>query len=249
MPLFTRNRTNPIFYRETLDAMLRDDPERLERMRTEPDSLDLLTWNVFMSLDTHRDQDWLAYRLQVLGGPSLRAPVRISLFSGAARAPFLEPSAAYVSAISARTGADDGDRDRIEPFTRPVEVPVRIETPDVLLLVDTARTRMRAGVWGRDRLAEITDAGLEHARRLSSQLVVGLVADGGSEVLATQLPRLADRGAVARMLPWRPSVPTVGAHGVTWAELLALWNDECGDLDLGGQPLRDFREYAGRTVR
>ena len=87
MSLFTRTRTNPIFYSDRLALLLADQPERLTRMRTEPQNVDLLTWNVFASLDTHADQNWLAYCLQEIGGPGLRAPVRISLFSGRHRAP------------------------------------------------------------------------------------------------------------------------------------------------------------------
>jgi hypothetical protein len=248
MPLFMRSRTNPIFYADRLATLLRDEPERLERMRTDPDSLDLLTWNVFSSLDSHRDQDWLAYRLQALGGGRLRAPVRISLFSGAVRTPYLEPSASYLREIRRRSGVSDGERDGVAIFAQPVEVPVRVETPDVLLLIDVGHNRLRAGVGGRDRLAELIDTGLEHGRRLSSSLAIGVIADPHSDVLAAQVPRLADRSAVARVVPWRDTVPPVEISGMTWPDLLALWDDERDELDLAGQPVRDFRSYAQRAT-
>lgn len=246
--LFTRTRTNPVFYPGRLEALLSDEPDRLERIRTDPDSLDLLTWNIFASLDTHRDQRWLAYRLQALGGTDLRPPVRISLFSGAHRTPYLQPSSAYVAAIHRRTGVEHDATDSIAAFEQPIEIPVRIETPDALLLVDTALSALRTGT-GRDRLAEITDAGIEHARRLSSALVVAVVANAGSPALDTRLPRLADPEQVARLLPWRTGIPHVGFRGMSWTDLLELWRAEQRDLDLGGQPVRDFQSYAQRSTR
>lgn len=248
MPLFTRTRTNPIFYRERLELMLADEPERLEAMRTEPGNTDLLTWNVFSSLDTHEDPDWLAYRLQAIGGPDLRAPVRISLFSGGHRAPHLLPSTSYLQAIHERTGVAHGHADGVAIFEAPIEVPVRIETPDVLVLVDTALDRLRRGAGGRDRIAELIDAGLEHARRLSSRLAIGLVADEGSDVLTTRVPHLAGDDALGRLVPWRTDVPRVGVHGLPWPALLALWHDESASLDLAGQPARGFRSYAASAI-
>jgi hypothetical protein len=246
MPLFTRTRTNPIFYRDRLEALLGDEPDRLERMRTEPGNLDLLTWNVFASLDTHHDQEWLAYRLQMLGGANLRAPVRISLFSGARRMPYLQPSTAYLRAIHRRTGVDHTTHDGVVIYEQPIEVPMRIETPDVLLLVDTARDRLRVGAGGRDRLAELTDAGLEHARRLASSLSLAVVANEGSSVLDSRLPRLTDQREVARLLPWRTAVPPVTFHGVSWATMVRLWREEQRHLDLDGQPVRGFLSYVER---
>ena len=247
MPLFTRTRTNPIFYRDRLEALLAGEPDRLEHIRTQPGSIDLLTWNVFASLDTHRDQAWLAYRLQALGGEGLRAPVRISLFSGALRTPHLRPSPAYVNAIHQRAGVDHGVTDSVAVFEQPIEVPVRIETPDVLLLVDTGLDRLRVGSGGRDRLAELADAGLEHARRLSSSLAVGIVANASSAVLQTRVRQLGAQDEVARLLPWRRS-PAVGFHGMAWTALLRLWHEEHRDLDLDGQPVKDFRAYAEKSA-
>jgi hypothetical protein len=249
MALFTRTRTNPIFYRNRLELMLRDEPERLERMRTEPDNPDLLTWNVFASLDTHDDQDWLAYRLQEIGGPNLRAPIRISLFSGRLRAPYLRPSTAYLREIHRRAQVAHGDHDGVAVFEAPIEVPVRIETPDMLLLVDTGRQRLRSGGGGRDRIAEVVDSGLEHARRLSSRLSVGIVLDDDSTVLRSEVPPLATSERLAERLPWRATMPRVDVHGAGWSTVLALWDDEAANLDLGGQPTRAFQSYAERATR
>jgi hypothetical protein len=249
MPLFTRTRTNPIFYRDRLEALLAGEPDRLEHIRTEPGSIELLTWNIFASLDTHRDPAWLAYRRQPLGGDALRAPVRISLFSGAHRMPYLQSSPAYVDAIHRRTGVNHGVTDSVAVFEQPIEVPVRIETPDVLLLVDTGFDRLRVGSGGRDRLAELADAGLEHARRLSSSLSLGVVANAGSAVLQTRVKQLADQPAVAQLLPWRRAVPAMEVHGMSWTALLRLWQEEHRDLDLDGQPVKDFRAYAERSAR
>lgn len=248
MALFTRTRTNPIFYRDRLELILRDEPERLERMRTEPANADLLTWNVFASLDTHDDQAWLAYRLQVLGGPNLRAPVRISLFSGRLRAPYLRPSTAYLREIHRRAGVTHGDQDGVAVFEEPIEVPVRVETPDVLLLVDTGRQRLRSGAGGRDRIAEVVDSGLEHARRLSSHLSVGIVLDDHSDVLRTEVPAAATSARLAERLPWRRELPRVDVHGAGWSSVLALWEDEARQLDLAGQPARAFHTYAERAA-
>lgn len=248
MPLFTRTRTNPIFYRERLELILRDEPDRLERMRTEPANTDLLTWNVFASLDTHRDQDWLAYRLQDIGGRNLRAPVRISLFSGRRRAPYLRPSTAYLQEIHQRAGVAHGTDDGVAVFEQPIEVPVRIETPDVLLLVDTGRQRLRSGAGGRDRVAEVVDSGLEHARRLSSRLSLGIVLDDDSAVLRTEVPPLATVERLARRLPWRTGLPHVDVHGTSWSTVVAMWRDEVDALDLGGQPTRAFQAYAERAA-
>lgn len=245
MPLFTRTTTNPIFYPDQLELLLGGDRGRLERMRTEPGNTDLMTWNIFASLDTHDDPDWLAYRLQQIGGPNLRAPVRISLFSGGRRAPHLRPSTGYVRALHARTGIDpdDEDDDSIAAFKEPVEVSVRIETPDVLLLVDTGRQRLRAGAGGRERFPEIVDAGLEHARRLSSRLSVGLILDDDSALLS-RVPHLATAAGIAEQLPWRDTLPRVDVHGTPWSTVLAIWADEAHRLNLGGQPVKAFRSYA-----
>ncbi|HSJ45850.1 MAG TPA: hypothetical protein VK923_14320 [Euzebyales bacterium] len=248
MALFTRTRTNPIFYHNRLELMLRDEPERLERMRTEPANADLLTWNVFASLDTHDDQDWLAYRLQDIGGPNLRAPVRMSLFSGRVRAPYLRPSTAYVREIHRRAGVAHGDHDGVAMFEEPIEIPVRIETPGVLLLVDTGRQRLRLGAGGRDRIAEVVDSGLEHARRLSSRLSIGIVLDGDSDVLRSEVPTLATSERLVERLPWRGALPHVELHGAGWSTALALWEDEARHLDLGGQPARAFQSYAERAT-
>lgn len=248
MALFTRTRTNPIFYRDRLELILREEPERLERMRTEAANADLLTWNVFASLDSHSDQDWLAYRLQDIGGPNLRAPVRISLFSGRLRAPYLRPSPAYLREIHRRAGVAHGDDDGVAVFEEPIEVPVRIETPDVLLLVDTGRARLRSGSGGRDRVAEVVDCGLEHARRLSSRLSVGIVLDDDSTVLRSEIPQLATWEQLAQRVPWRERSARADLRGASWSTVLAIWAEESGNLALGGQPTRAFQSYAERAI-
>lgn len=246
MALFARTRTNPVFYADRLEVMLRDEPERLERMRTEPRNVDLLTWNVFASLDTHRDPEWLAYRLQLIGGSNLRPPVRMSLFSGARRAPYLRPSASYLDALHRRVGEQHHAGDGVAAFEQPFEVPVRIETPDVLLLVDTGRARLQPGAGGRDRVAELVDGGLEHARRLSSLLAVAMIADEGSDVLGTRVPQMSSHDGVRTLVPWRAEVPRVDVHGVPWSSVLRMWWEERDDLDLGGEPVKAFRSYATR---
>lgn len=249
MPLFTRTRTNPVFYADRLALLLRDQPERLEKMRSDPGNVDLMTWNVFASLDTHDDQNWLAYRLQELGGPNLRAPVRISLFSGRDRAPLLTPSVSYLHEIDRRTGDAHDRGNGLAVFAQPIEVPVRIETPEVLLLVDTGRQRLRAGAGGRARIPELVDGGLEHARRLSSRLALGLVLDDDSRVLRTEVPQIQTAAGMAGLLPWRDAVPSVDVHGLGWSRLLTLWSQEAGSLDLAGEPVRAFRSYARRVLR
>lgn len=247
--LFTRTRTNPIFYRDRLELLLADDPGRLQRMRSEPDNTDLLVWNIFASLDTHDDPDWLAYRLQQIGGLNLRAPVRISLFSGRQRAPHLRPSSRYLQAIHERTGVAHTAADSIAVFEEPIEVPVRIETPDVLLLIDAGHQRLRAGAGGRERIPEIIDAGLEHARRLSSRLSLGLIVDDDSDLLNHQIPRLATAAGLEPLLPWREALPRVDVHGTSWSTMLTIWEDEAHRLDLGGQPVKAFLSYASAPRR
>lgn len=248
MAIFTRTttRTNPAFYADRLRLVFQDQPERLQRMIEDPDSTDLLTWNVFSSLDTHRDQDWLAHRLQPLGGPGLRAPVRISLFSGRTQMPYLTPSPAYVRFVEERSAGLRGGREALGELTQPIEVPVRIETPDVLLLVDTAGDQLRSGAGGRDRLIELVDTGLEHARRLGTDLSVGLISAIGATAIGDRVRRLRDAAQLADEVPWRSDLPPVGLGHMTWAELLALWDQEAAYLDLAGQPVRAFRAAIAR---
>lgn len=245
--LRTKKRANPLFYPD--DFRLELGEERAQRALDDPESLDLLVWNVFGTLDTHSDRDWLAHRLQALGGPAVRAPVRLSLFSGAEREPLLRPSPGYVEAVRARARAHGGDDASIAAFVAPIEVPVRIESPDVLVLVDAALSAIPRGRGGRDRLVELVDAGSEHARRLDKSLSVAVVSRAGSDVaaeLSARVEALRDPVALAAQLPHRRSVPPVTFRLVAWQQLLRMWQDEAGYLDVGGQPVRGFLEHCRR---
>lgn len=244
-----RTRTNPVFYPDQLRLALSDEPERVDRIFTDPESLQLLTWNVFASLETHSDDQWLAYRLQELGGSAVSAPVRISLWSGRVNGPELRPSHAYRAYIRERMTAAGHSQENPSEFADPIEVPVRVESPDVLLLVDTALHRAPRGSGGRDRLVELIDAGLDHARRLSRKLAVGMVYVGGSETaaeLSHRINRLRDPDNLLADMPWRARVPAVVLRELTWQQLLRIWEQEREYLELDGQPVRAFLEHAQR---
>lgn len=231
----------PAFYAEQLALQLDDDQERLQAALHDPDSLDLLTWNIFASLATHRDPDWLAYRLQVLGGAELRAPLRISLWTGRDREPLLHPNRAYLAAIRQRGGTTS--QEALAAFAQPVEVPVRIEAPDTIVLVDTIGSHYPRGVGGRDRLAEVIDAGLDHAHRLAKTLTVAVLYPSGTRAAAEASARvneLRDAGALRRELPHRRSVEPVLLRELTWERLVTLWQQELEYLELGGQPVKAF---------
>lgn len=244
-----RTTTNPVFYGDDLRALLRDDPARLERMLTEPDSVDLLTWNVFASLDTHSDRDFLAYRMQAFGGASVRAPVRLSLFTGKDRGPELRPSDDYLDAVRERILAAGGSEAALDAFDDPIEVPVRVESPDVLILIETALRTPPVGTAGRDRLLELVDAGLEQARRLDSALAIGVVYEAGTPAatqLSARIATLSDPARLAAELAHRDTVPPVTFREMTWQRLLSIWDAERSWLDLAGQPVRGF---VGHTRR
>ncbi|MDQ3973726.1 MAG: hypothetical protein M3276_05235 [Actinomycetota bacterium] len=244
-----RPKTNPVFYAHELELLLADEPGRLERLRHDPDSVDLLTWNVFSSLDTHSDRDWLAYRLQALGGPGVRAPIRLSLWTGRQREPLLASSPAYLRWLRERTRALGADPEALAAFSAPLEVPVRVESPEVLVLVDVALASVPRGNGGRDRVVELVDAGLEHARRLSSTLAVAFVSASdtpGAAQLSSRLEQLGSPGGLARDLPWRPQPPPVVLRALSWQELLGTWESEIGYLRLDDQPVRAFLDLARR---
>lgn len=240
-----RSRTtheNPVFYAERL-AQLLDDGDRLAAVRSDPENMDLLTWNVFASLETHSDQEWLAYRLQALGGPAVRAPVGISFWTGRERDPLLQPSHAYRAALRQRSSSADQDRNRLAPFAQPIEVPVRIESPDVLLMVDTIGAQYRRGAGGRDRLLELIDAGLDHARRLSRSLTITVVYPSGTRGagdLSARINELRGPGTLRTALAHRSSVGPVMLREMSWQRLLHLWDAERAFLDLAGQPVKAF---------
>ncbi|MBA2528663.1 MAG: hypothetical protein H0V19_01655, partial [Euzebyales bacterium] len=202
--LRAKRRTNPLFFPDELRMLL--GGERAERALTDPDSVDLLTWNVFSTLDTHRDRRWLAHRLQAFGGAAVRAPVRLSLWTGAEREPLLHPSPAYVAEIRRRAAEHGGDAASVAGFSAPVEVPVRVESPDVLALVETTVANVPRGRGGRDRIVELVDAGMDHARRLGRGLAVAFVYQSGTDAaaeLSARLNALRDPARLAAELPYR----------------------------------------------
>lgn len=240
--------TNPVFYAEDFRQRV-TDPERVRRALEEDGNADVLTWNVFASLDTHEDRDWLAYRLQAFGGTQVHGPIRIALWTGRDREPLLRPSNAYLTAIRERAraaGADDGD---LSDFARPIEVPVRIESPDVLMLVDTSLGGYPRGAGGRDRLVELLDAGIDAARRLDKALAVAVVYPSGTEdsgELSARLHQLRDKANLAAALPHRDRLPEVHLREIGWQQLLRIWESESGYLDLGGQPVKAFLRHCER---
>jgi hypothetical protein len=245
----SRTKTNPVFYGDELRAELASEEERLERALEDPSSVDLLTWNVFTSLDTHRDRDYLAYRLQGLGGANMTAPVRTSLWTGRRRQPELRPSPAYVRHVRDRAHAAGADDASVASFERTIEVPVRIETPRVLTLVDTTLDALPRGNGGRDRIVELIDAGLEHARRLSKSLAIAVVYQSGTSAaaeLSGRMNELRDRAVLAREMPYREHIPEIVLREMSWQQMLAIWERETDYLRLGGQPVRAFRDHLAK---
>jgi hypothetical protein len=241
-----RTKTNPVFYADELRLELAGQPERLARIFEDPDSVDLLTWNVFTSLDRHTDRDYLAYRLRAVGGDELRAPVRLSLWTGRDHEPLLHPGAAYVAMIRQRARAAGGDQTSTAELEAPIEVPVRIESPYVVVLVDTLGETPRTGAGGRSRIIELVDAGLYQARRLSKQLAVAFVYRDGTAVgadVASRLQRLREPAALAAALPHREQLPPVALLDVSWQQLLRIWEQELPYLGVPGRAARAFAEH------
>jgi len=241
-----RTKTNPAFYADELRLLLADEPERLARALTDPDSADLLIWNVFSSLDTHRDPGYLAWRLQQFGGAELRAPVRLSLWTGRRREPLLRPGSAYVAQVRRRAEAAGGGPGATAELEAPVEVAVRIESPDVCVLVDVWTDASHQGTAGRDRVVELVEAGLDQARRLSKTLTVAVVYASGTPLageLSARINALRDPAALAAALPHRDRVPAVVLREVPWQQLLRAWEQELHYLDTGGQPVRAFLDH------
>lgn len=213
----TKTLVNPVFWPDELSRVLGD--ERFGRARVEPGSVDLLVWNVFQSLETHRDHEFLAYRLEGLVD-GLRPPLRLALWTGRSREPLLRP----------HSGGEF------------IEVPVRIESPGVLALVDVASRKEDA-----DRLLALIDAGIPHARRLSKQLAVGVVSGEGTEAAAAvseRIKRLRDPETLEDALPHHKPLPPVLLGEASWQQLLRIFEEEVDYLRLGGQPVRAFLGHA-----
>lgn len=226
----------PVFWADQARAELGED--RYADALRDPVSLDLLTWNIFQTLETHSDPDWLAYRLQQFGGTDVSAPVRLQLWTGAQTDPLLQPSRGYLATVKERAAAAGASEDDIARFRDPIEVPVRIESPDVLCLVDTVLDRADRGTAGRDRLLELIDAGIEHARRLSKQLAVAVVYQAGTpaaQELSVRLNELRG-GALATALPHQPLAGKVLLREISWQQLVRVWESELGYLDIPGSP-------------
>lgn len=244
LSLFPRakTRTNPLFYRDRLEHRLSHDPDRLERMRTEERSVDLLVWNVFASLDSDPEREFLAGQLQPLAGERLRAPLSLSLLTGVHREPLLRPSAAY-----RRWLEQDPEIGDPTPFMAPIEVPVRIEAPGVLALVDATLDWAPQGAHGRDRFTELIDAGADHARAVGKHLVVAYVYQSGTRGAAEISARLGDLrtpAGPADALPWHASPPEVALRELSWQRMLRIWEHSREGLDLSRQPVKPFLEHA-----
>lgn len=240
----TKTTTNPVFFGERALLEISDEARR-EALLHDQRSVDLLTWNVFASLERHRDRQWLANRLQLFGGAEVREPVRISLWTGRDRGPRVTPGTAYLAAVRDRMRAAGTDGDALESavreFAQPSEVPVRIESPDVLCLVDTYLTARPAGVGGRDRVVELVDNGLEQARRLGKRLAVGVVYPSGTQLGGEVSARMqALRTGLRAELPHRDRLPEVALREVSWQQLLKVWESEIDWMDLDGQPVKQF---------
>lgn len=240
----TTTKPMPVFWPDEARAQLGD--ARFEAAQRDPLDLDLLTWNVFQSLETHFDEEWLAYRLQQFGGTGITAPVRLSLWTGRDVEPLLQPSRGYQAAVRERALAAGATEEDLATFRTPIEVPVRIESPGVLCLVDTVLETVERGTGGRDRLLELIDAGLEHARHLSKTLAVAVVYRSGSNAareLSTRMDQL--RRTLPTELPHQPAAGTVQLREVSWQQLLRVWESEAGYLDVPGSP-RPFLEHVKR---
>ncbi|HUG83170.1 MAG TPA: hypothetical protein VMM13_01330 [Euzebya sp.] len=240
----TTTKPMPVFWADRARAQLGD--ARFEAALGDPLDLDLLTWNVFQSLEAHYDEDWLAYRLQQFGGTAVSAPVRLSMWTGGDAEPLLQPSRGYLAAVRERALAAGASEDAIAAFRAPIEVPVRIESPQVLCLVDTVLDTVERGADGRDRLLELIDAGLEHARRLSKTLAVAVVYRSGSQAareISSRMDQL--RRTLPTQLPHQPDAGTAQLREVGWQQLLRVWESEVDYLDLPGSP-RPFLEHVKR---
>lgn len=239
--MLTRKRTNPLFDADSFRLVAGE--ERAERALHEPDSIDLLVWNVFSTLETHRDRRWLAQLLEALGGPGVREPVRMSLWAGADRSPQLTPPSSYVSSVRERARQVGGDDASVAEFAASVTVPVMIDSPDVVAFVDAVGDRTNLGNGGRERLLELVDVALEHSRRVGKSAAVAVLYTAGSSAAAQLSPRinaLRNERVLAGELPHRTTVPPVVLREMSWQQLLRVWVAELDYLSTDGQPVKAF---------
>lgn len=242
--LKTRKRTNPVFYREAFAAVA--GSERAAKAAENPESIDLLVWNVFSSLETHSDPAWLAGRLQNLAGPGMREPVRIALWTGSEREPLLHPPASYVAHVRERARAAGADDESVAEFASPVSVPARIESPDAVALVDAMGDELSAGHGGRDRVIELIDVALEQARRLGKAPAVAVIYKSGTPAageVSARLNALRRPGALATHLSHRSTVGPVVLREMSWQQLLRIWQAEASYLDLDGHQIKAFAAH------
>lgn len=234
----------PVFWADQARTEL--GAERFDRELGDPLSLELLTWNVFQTLETHYDQDWLAYRLQQFGGTQVSAPVRLQLWTGTSAGMQLRPSRSYLNVLRKRAIAAGASGSDVARFGQPIEVPVRIESPAVVCLVDTVLDTLDRGTMGRDRLVEVLDAGLEHARNLSKGLAVAVVYRAGSPAARQLSQRLQQlRTTLPQELPGQADAANVELREVSWQQLLRVWESEVDYLDLPSSP-KPFLQHVKR---
>ena len=242
--MLTRKRTNPLFFADAFRLQVGD--ERAERALNDPDSIDLLVWNVFATLETHRDRRWLAGRLEALGGPGVREPVRLSLWAGADREPLLRPPASYTHFVRERARSVGGDDASVAEFVAPVQVPILIDSPGVVTLVDAVGERTNLGHGGRERIVELIDVGLEQGRRVGKSTAVAVLYISGSTAASELSPRinaLRNERTLAAELSHRSTVPPVVLREMSWQQMLRIWSAELDYLDTGGQPVKAFLQH------
>lgn len=231
----TKIKPMPVFDADAARAQLGD--QRFEQALRDPRSVELLTWNVFHTLESHDDTDWLAYRLQMFGGTDVAPPVRLQLWTGRETDPLLEPSRGYLRQLRERGASAGASEDVISEFKAPMEVGVRIECPDVLCLIDTMMDSYDRGTEGRDRILQLIDAGMEHARRLSKTLAVTVLYRSGSAGAQEVSQRMGElRGALAEELPHQGATAKVQLRDMGWQQVLKVWESEIDYLTIDGSP-------------
>ena len=238
----TTTKPNPVFYADQLELALGAEHPRVDGITHERDSVDLLTWNVFAALDTDTDREYLAGVMRPLCGNDLRAPVRLSLWTGRDRAPKLEPSRAYVRHLEQTT---EGTIDR-QTVTQPIEVPVRIEASNVLGFAEVTQGALPGGTAGRDRLIELLDAGIVHAHRLGKALSVAVVYRHGTpeaSELSARINQLRRPDELRAAMPWVTTFPDIRLRELSLQQLAQTWERERKHLRLHGQPAKAFSAH------